>query len=501
MKTVNLISSETINPETINIDISSLSQEQKYAYQKFVKGENLFITGPGGTGKTRLVKYLVEYGKSANKPIQVCAMTGCASVLLQCNARTLHSWSGIKLAKGPKNKVIESVLKNKHAPKAWRAAQVLILDEISMLSKKIFEIIEEIARSARKSSLPFGGLQVIFVGDFYQLPPIGTEGEPDTERFCFESPIWNTVFKSENHIELKTMFRQKDPKYIDILMQVRKGNINEENKKILYEYVNREYDSEKNNGCVPTKLFAIRSKVDYVNTQMFAKLKEKEHVFEYTIKMDCLTYLESGKIIPPLVMQKCNSLSITDKESEVDQLINNIQCNKVLRLKKGAAVMCTVNLDMDSGICNGSQGIIIDIIEQGQTITPIVKFSNGIIRRINPHYWQSEDYPMLAIGQLPLSLAWALTIHKIQGATLSMAEIDIGRSIFEYGQTYVALSRIQSLDGLYLSAFEPDKIKANPIVNSFYSQIQPITYIDEVPTIFEETIKSFAYNETKIVKL
>jgi ATP-dependent DNA helicase PIF1 len=507
MKTVNLSNTRVEeegsegNPRFPSIDINNLSKEQKYAYQKFVKGENLFITGPGGTGKTRLVKYLVEYANSVSKPIQVCAMTGCASVLLQCNARTLHSWSGIKLAKGPRNKVIESVLKSKHAAKSWRAAKILILDEISMLSKKIFEIIEEIGRTARKCSLPFGGLQVVFVGDFYQLPPIGTEGEPDTEKFCFESPLWNTVFKSENHIELKTMFRQKDPNYIDILMQIRKGAIDEEKKKILYGYVNREYDAEKNNGCVPTKLFAIRSKVDYVNTQMFAKLTGIQHVFEYTIKMDCLSYLESGKIIPPQIMQKCNSLTTTDKVFELDQLLNNSQCNKILRLKKGAAVMCTINLDMDNGICNGSQGVIIDIVEQGQTITPVVKFSNGIIRRISPHYWQSEEYPTLAVGQLPLCLAWALTIHKIQGATLSMAEIDIGQTIFEYGQTYVALSRIQSLDGLYLSAFEPDKIRANPIVNEFYSRIKPVE--DAIPTVFDETLRNFEYKDpdTKVVKI
>jgi ATP-dependent DNA helicase PIF1 len=499
MKTVNLLSSETINLESVNIDISGLSKEQKYAYQKFVKGENLFITGPGGTGKTRLVQYLVNYAKSANKPIQVCAMTGCASVLLQCNARTLHSWSGIKLAKGPRNKVIESVLRSKHAAKAWRAAKILILDEISMLSKKIFEIIEEIGRTARKSSLPFGGLQVIFVGDFYQLPPIGTDGEPDTEQFCFESPMWNTVFKAENHIELKTMFRQKDPVYIDTLMQIRKGKIDEDKINLLKGYVNREYNAEKNNGCVPTKLFAIRSKVDFVNTQMFAKLIEKEHVFDYTFKTDCLTYLDSCKIIPPEIMQKCNSLSMTEKEMELDQILNNSQCNKILRLKKGAAVMCTINLDMDSGICNGSQGIIIDIVEQGQLITPIVKFSNGLIRRINQHYWQSEEYPTLAVGQYPLCLAWALTIHKIQGATLTMAEIDIGRTIFEYGQTYVALSRIQSLEGLYLSAFEPDKIRANPIVNEFYSRIKPVEDITpDKPTIFEETLKNLEYKDPDI---
>lgn len=498
MKTVSLQSYELIQPETINIDISALSNEQKYAYNKFTQGENLFITGPGGTGKTRLVKYLCDYAKSAGKAIQVCAMTGCAAVLLQCNARTLHSWSGIKIAKGPKNRVIESVLKNRNAAKAWRAAKVLILDEISMLSKKVFEIIEELGRLCRKSTLPFGGLQVVFVGDFYQLPPVGTEGEPDTEQFCFESSVWKTIFKQENHIELQTIFRQKDKEYIDILMQIRKGELHEDKINILQKYLNREYDSEKNNGCVPTKLFAIRSKVDYVNAQMFTKLNEKEHVFDYEYKNDCLTYLDSGKVIPPDILQKCLGLSIADKEFELEQLLNNSQCNKILRLKKGAAVMCTINLDMDNEICNGSQGIVIDIIENGSNQIPIVKFSNGIIKRISPHYWQSEEYPTLAVGQYPLCLAWALTIHKIQGATLNMAEIDIGRSIFEYGQTYVALSRIQSLNGLYLSAFEPGKIRANPKVSEFYETIKPVEI-----NVFEKTLKQFEYKDSdvKIVKI
>ena len=136
--------------------------------------------------------------------------------------------------------------------------------------------------------------------------------------------------------------------------------------------------------------------------------------------------------------------------------------------------MCTVNIDMESGICNGSQGVVINMIENPKIsgdFTPVVKFSNGLIRTIQKHYWQSDEYPSIAVGQYPLILAWALTIHKIQGATMSMAEIDIGFSIFEYGQTYVALSRIQSLDGLYLSAFNPDRIRTNPKVIEFYKNI------------------------------
>lgn len=457
------------------VDIKNLSPEQRVAYRKFVQGQNLFITGPGGTGKTFLIKTLLEHVKSINANFAVCAMTGCAALLLNCNARTLHSWSGIKLAKGSKESIIASVLNNKFAVKLWKQTKGLILDEVSMLSKKIFDIIEEIARTVRKSSLPFGGMQVVFTGDFYQLPPVGTHGEPDTEQFCFESPSWHRVFKDENHIELKTIFRQKDNTYIDILLQIREGNLDEEKVDVLKQYVKREYDETLLNGCVPTKLFPIRSKADYFNTMLFSKIQEKEFVFEMTTRTDLRTYLDSNKAIPTDILKKCFGISERESNFEIDQMKTNTPCSQILRLKKGAAVMCTVNLDMDRSICNGSQGVVMDILEINSIMTVIVRFSNGVIKNIVPYFWQSEDYPTIAIGQYPLSLAWALTIHKIQGATLDMAEIDIGGSIFEYGQSYVALSRLRSLDGLYLSAFNPAKISANPKVIEFYSRLKAIS--------------------------
>ena len=510
-KVVKMSDNNTIPHVKPNLNITELSPEQRHAYTKFVKGENLFITGPGGTGKTHLIRHLIEFSTSINKNIPICAMTGCAAVLLECNARTLHSWSGIKLAKGDKESVISGVLRNKHTTKRWKKANGLILDEVSMLSKKIFEIIEKLARVIKKDPRPFGGMQVVFTGDFFQLPPVGTAGEEETNQFCFESSKWNTVFKPENHIELKTMYRQNDPLYIDILHQIRKGYLEEDKQEILNKYINRTYNPETTNGCIPTKLFPLRSKTDYVNWMMFKRLDEKEYVSEAIRQTDCMTNIDSTKPLSFEIIQKCKELSENEVKYELDLLLSSIPSAQVLRLKKGSAVMCNVNLDMDNSICNGSQGIITDIKELANgAILPIVKFANGIVKAIHLHYWQSEEYPCLAIAQYPLSLAWALTIHKIQGATLNMAEMDIGQSIFEYGQTYVALSRIRSLDGLYLSAFNSKKIGANPKVIAFYEDISKnnicihhtdTTIIDNKSHSEELQEDTYETPDVKIIKL
>jgi len=459
----------------MNTDI--LSPEQKYAYQQFCKGENLFITGPGGTGKTKLISNLVEHCRSNIIPHQVCALTGCAALLLNCGARTLHSWSGIKLAKGPNHYIIANIRKNRRICAEWRKIKVLIVDEVSMMSLKIFELVEEVARATRLSQLPFGGIQVVFCGDFYQLPPVGTAGQPETELFCFESPVWNQVFPRKNHVQLQTIFRQVDPIYKSILLQIREGTLSEENAKILQGYVKREFNPEEHNGCLPTKLFPTRVKTDFLNKLMFSKLADPEYTFKSEKRYDCKTYLDSNKAISTEDLTKGARLSAQEIEYELEGLMNSSNLQDTLVLKKGAVVMCTMNLDMDSGICNGSQGIVIDVLEQGgKTTFPVVKFSNGLIRTIQPQFRQSEEYPTIAIGQIPLMLAWALTIHKIQGATLEMADIDVGTNIFEYGQTYVALSRVQSLNGLYLTAFNPGRIRANDSVRAFYAQLPLIDY-------------------------
>jgi ATP-dependent DNA helicase PIF1 len=450
----------------------SLSPEQQFAVDAFNRGENLFITGAGGTGKTRLIKHILScaMGGGTGSPIQVCAMTGCAAILLDCGARTLHSWSGIKLAKGPPDAIVANALRSKSAVSAWRKVKVLIVDEVSMMSRKIFDICNCIAKRARNCLLPFGGIQVIFTGDFFQLPPVGNFGEPDTEEFCFESDEWFSVFKMENHIQLRTMFRQSDPVYIDILSEIRTGQLSEKNLSILMERVGRTYDPSENNGCILTKLFPTRVKADFVNQAQYAKIESEEKIMKCVRNKSALMYVENGALIESEIILKCALLSDMEKDQHINTMIANTNCIEILKLKRGTAVMCTANIDLESGICNGSQGVIVDFFAND----PVVLFSNGMRKIISKHEWQSDEYPALTIAQYPLCMAWAMTIHKIQGATMSMAEMDLGNSVFEYGQTYVALSRIKSLDGLYLSAFKADKIKANPKVTKFYKAIPVI---------------------------
>ena len=468
----------------------NLSPEQEKAFLLFKEGKNIFITGAGGTGKTKLINIFNKYIENTyfsgkyqedttsikqcsitkcgnRKNIQICALTGCATLLLKCGAKTLHSWSGIKLAKGPSDKIILNVLKNKKCVSNWKKTHILIIDEVSMLSMKIFEIIEIIGRNIKKCNLPFGGIQVVFLGDFFQLPPVSSLDEPDSEKFCFESSKWFDVFPIENHIELKTMFRQKDPEYISILKEIRIGNISEKSVEILNKYVGR----KKPEDIIPTKLFPVNVKANFVNQEMYSNINNKdEYIYECDIVENCEMYIDTGTDFSVEVKKKCKSISLEEKERETNSIINNMPCPKILSLKIGCIVMCRCNLDMDNGICNGSQGIVISFTEEKENIYPVVRFENGAVKLIKYKSWQSEDYPCIAIYQIPLILSWAQTIHKMQGATLSSAEIDVGETVFEYGQAYVAFSRLKSLDGLYLLSFSPKKIKANPKVIEFYEK-------------------------------
>jgi ATP-dependent DNA helicase PIF1 len=437
-----------------------LSLEQEKSLDLFMKGENIFLTGPGGSGKSFLIKKMIELSRERKKVVTVCALTGCAALLLDCSATTIHSWSGINYVSPVQTdeSIIRRVSSKKYIKKSWKEVDVLIVDEISMLSGRLFCLLNSIGKLIRKKSSPFGGIQVIFLGDFFQLPPIG---DAEDGQFCFESDDWLSVFPLENHVVLKKIFRQNDSQYVDILQEVRFGKLSKKSIETLNEYVGRDKDMS----TVITKIFPIRKRVAYINKEMFEKLKTPIVKCELSIHTDMQTIKEV--IIPDTVLEKCRMLTTLEIEHEVESLIK-LHSLEPLELKLGAFVMCTKNVCLDKKICNGSQGVITNFIDG----RPQVTFSNGVLMTMREEMYQSETYPTIAIGQVPLCLAWAITIHKIQGTTLEREQIDVGETIFEYGQTYVALSRVKSLDGLYLLNFNPSKIKANPKVVSFYTMLE-----------------------------
>jgi ATP-dependent DNA helicase PIF1 len=440
-----------------------LSSEQTRALELFTQGKNLFLTGPAGTGKSMLIRRFMECASTRGK-IQICAMTGTAARLLQCKARTLHSWSGMGIARGEMDEIIQRAVRNAHVRLRWRETQILIVDEVSMLSVKMLHIIHRLAQTIRGNQLPMGGLQVVFCGDFHQLAPIGTAGEEDTYHFCFETPLWWDIFPIQQHIVLKQVFRQRDPLFQTILSEIRQGDVSPESESVLQSHVGREINA----GIYPTQILPTRHRVDAINQFEFNKLTTPTHHFTYQI-VKTKRMMDGSPILTEL-MRKCTKMTRETEEREIESLLNNCGCEKVLSLKQGANVMITVNIDLEQGLTNGTQGRVEGFAEF--TGAPQIRLPDGRVIQIPLYSWQSEDYPVLTIQNYPLVLAWAITIHKSQGSTLECASIDLGQNIFADGQSYVGLSRVQSLDGLYLTAFHSARIKTNLRVTAFYKHLE-----------------------------
>lgn len=465
MNSIDILPSVAVAAALDTLVEKTLSVEQQFALDEFNSGKNIFLTGPGGSGKTELIKRMVQASERAGKKYQVCALTGCAAILLNCKAKTVHSWAGIGLANGSVEEVVRKVIGNKFKVKAWKYVDILIIDEVSMMSLKLFEILDLIGRKVRKNpTKPFGGIQVIFSGDFYQLPPVGDD--EISSAFCFESSHWPGTFDAV--VELKTIFRQTDATYTTILNQIRVGKLYKSSLEHLKKHINKLVPD----GSLfkPTILLPKRKQVELINASELTKLGEVEQN-KYMLTRSSVIDLASTS---DKYKKDVSSLSLYDvsesqQEMEYNYLVNNTMADKEIILKKGSQVMCVVNIDMESEkpIVNGSQGVVVEFIGG----LPVVQFNNGGKRLIAYHNWISENVPSVGVKQIPLIHAWAITIHKAQGVSLDLAQIDAGSNIFECGQTYVALSRIKSMDGLYLTAFDPQKIKVNKKVQDFYTGV------------------------------
>ena len=480
----------------------NLSKEQQTAFDKYIDGHNIFITGPGGSGKSELIRRIYEHSTRTQKEIHVCALTGCAAVLLNANAKTIHSWAGIGLGTGTIDQLILKIKSNKYSKKMWRQTELLVVDEVSMLSLKLFDALNQIGKAVRGNNRPFGGIQVIFSGDFYQLPPVGNKEDKNTMRFCFESDDWNSIFHRDCQIQLLKIFRQKDKSYASLLNQVREGKIKRKTIELLQSRVITTPAEDTNTsaiegctgvssaddkntsaieGCtgvrvspVKTKLFPTKNRVEVINSSEMCELNGEER--EYVVKF---------KTDP----DKKGVYTDNEIKFELEYLSNNLICERKMKLKVGAHVMCVANMQHEKGergleICNGSQGTIMRYCQV--TGCPVVKYNSGIEMVMTRHLWSSEKIQGIGVLQVPLILAWALTIHKSQGSTLDAAEIDVGSGIFECGQTYVALSRVKSLDGLFLSSFDVTKIRINKKVKDYYEALT--LYQDKAAEIFVPVI-------------
>ena len=437
--------------------MDSLTKEQRYVFHELLMGNNIALLGAAGCGKSYLLSVIytefpgLKKRMGGNLPrIQMCALTGCAALLLGHKAKTLHSWAGIGLGKGTVSELYVKIRRNQKSMRNWLCTDLLIIDEISMMTAELLDKLNELGKKIRSNQTPFGGIQLLVVGDFFQLPPIHKEVKFALEsdiKFAFESDVWKTFIT----IELIQILRQKDEVFHKILKEARIGCLTKESCDILSSKQGLNW---KQNKIRPTLLFPKRVEVDMINDSNLRALKGRRYTYKSKLVYD-------GKMPDGFVESDENFQRV------LSMFDSNASYSNELELVLHAQVMLISNIDSESGLVNGSRGVIVDF----SLDLPVVEFLNGITKTIGTHSWPIEDYEFVSRTQIPLRLAYAVTIHKIQGSTLDSALIDIGSGVFEYGQAYVALSRVRTLDALYVYDFDPVAFKAHPKVKEFYTHL------------------------------
>ncbi len=428
-----------------------MNEEQQQALDYARKGYSFFLTGPGGSGKSFVLEKIRETLEFMDKKVAVTAMTGCAALLLGNKAKTLHSWASVGLAREPATALVAKIRASPKAYRRWLSTDTLIVDEVSMLTPEFLEKLNYIAIQVRRNARTMGGLQVIFVGDFYQLPPVNKDNAPGTTTsFVFESALWKQIMPHTVH--LKKVVRQRDPTFHKILDEARHGILSKESLKILATRQSLPWESLE---IRPTLLFSRKAEVDHVNATNLKALTGPRQIYK------------ADTVVLPIA-----STSGLDKNSEqvqhaIQRLDKDAGYSTELILAIGAQVMLLKNLDFDAGLVNGSRGVVTGFTTTAVPL-PIVKFRTGLPIPIGPATWESEDLEGIQRQQIPLKLAYAITIHKAQGATLDCALIDIGHSTFECGQAYVALSRVRDLESLYIWDLEPSAFRTHAKVHDFY---------------------------------
>ena len=393
-----------------------LNTQQKRVLELIKENKNIFITGSAGTGKSFIVKYITKYFNSINQNYALTALTGCAAVLI--NAQTIHSYLCLGINNDTAVKIYE---KNYAKLQKLKNISTIIIDEISMMNDELLKTINQLLMIVRKNDRPFGGIQIIFVGDFCQLPPV--QG-----MYCFQGDTWNEL--KLNVIILNELMRQKDDDIFQkILEEIRSGKCSSETFKILKSLKNTTFDSD----IKPTKLYPVNINVDKINNAEFNKL--------------CIIN---------------NNDTITYKAKASHSYIKTDDYN--VKLTLNAQILVTRNVSVESGIVNGTRGIVIKMDLNSITIKDI----NNNVHTIE-YYVDNSENNKTWVKFLPIKLAYAISIHKSQGATLDAVELDLGSDIFVSGQLYTALSRAKSLKSIKISNIRKDSFIMNEEVKKFYS--------------------------------
>ncbi len=401
---------------------------QEEAFKLLKMGKNIFLTGEAGSGKTYLLNKYIHYLREHQIKVAVTASTGLAATHLQ--GLTIHSWSGMGVRTCLSDKDLEKILDSDRIKRHYRKNRVLIIDEISMLHKHQLNMVDTISKQLLKSNLAFGGMQVILCGDFFQLPPISSQEVAQEKQFAFEAEAWKN---GDFHIcYLEEQYRQENDPLHAILKDIRNGVAGEHTKIPL----RTRYKKEPEGKTKPTKLYCRNINVDLINEQELKNLNSPEKIFQ----------MES-----------------TGFNQTVEGLKRSCLALETLKLKVGAEVMFIKN-DLQGRYVNGTRSVVIGF-EKSPEGWPLVKTYDEEVLTVYPEEWKYEDNGIVRalITQIPLRLAWAITIHKCQGMTLDGAEIDLGDA-FEPGMGYVALSRVRKLSGLKLMNLNEMALKVHPLI-------------------------------------
>lgn len=446
-------------------EVDELSETQKQVLTAVASGEHVFVTGRAGCGKSKVVQALVKCMEAANTQHAVLATTGIAAE--QVGGVTLHSYVGLNEDLDMKTCVARA---KRYKKAALAHVEVLIIDEVSMLSEETFEKFEAILRAFHPAKLPV----LVLVGDFLQLPPV--QG-----KMFLNSDAWQRI--SPTLVLLTDCFRQNDDQFVRVLDEARTGSLSEDSIAVLQSRVGAHIDAD---GIEPTTLLSRRVGVDELNRQRLEALESEKKRFVARVyhasRNELMVWIEERELsdsLPedltsvPLALRDVNVALPNSKDRWMDaaSLVTSSNMAPVLQLAVGAQVVFTANIPLYN-IVNGTRGVVTSF--DAATALPVVKLMNGSSITVQPYrrtrrVTASRSMPCVVYEQIPLQLAWALTIHKSQGMTLDLAQLDIGRDVFSDGQAYVALSRMRNLHGMSLIRFEPKCVRANAAVVSWYT--------------------------------